>query len=118
MYDNSTDVLVIYLLKVCHQNISLNLTRTKIPLAGETDYPDEDSISEGDRVFIKQEETTFEESTHFSHLQLTIPVTMAMSPEAQLLVYHIRPQDGEIVADAITFKVKRCFQNKVRKYNI
>ncbi|XP_064609342.1 murinoglobulin-2-like [Liolophura sinensis] len=78
-----------------------------------TDHPDEDLISEGDRVFIKQEETTYEESTHFSHLQLTIPVTMAMSPEAQLLVYHIRPQDGEIVADAITFKVKRCFQNQV-----
>lgn len=40
-----------------------------------------------------------------------------MGPESQLLVYYVR-EDEETVAATLTFKVKKCFDNKVNLQTI
>ncbi|XP_052103778.1 CD109 antigen-like [Mytilus californianus] len=40
-------------------------------------------------------------------------ITYAMIPQAKLLIYYVRRQNGEIVADAITFPIEDIFNNKV-----
>ena len=39
-------------------------------------------------------------------------ITHEMAPQAKLLVYYSR-NDGEIVADAISFSIEDIFENKV-----
>ncbi|ESO98655.1 hypothetical protein LOTGIDRAFT_238975 [Lottia gigantea] len=51
-------------------------------------------------------------STHISHVKIKFVVTPDMAPHAKLLVYYIR-EDGETVADSISFNVEKCFRNKV-----
>ncbi|XP_072038714.1 uncharacterized protein [Amphiura filiformis] len=45
-------------------------------------------------------------------VQRTFRVTADMSPVVRVLAYYIRP-DGEVVADAMSFKVQPAFKNKV-----
>lgn len=40
-------------------------------------------------------------------------ITYGMVPQAKLLVYYARRQDGEIVADAITIPIEDIFDNTV-----
>jgi hypothetical protein len=40
--------------------------------------------------------------------------TQAMSPNAHLVIYYVRPENGEIVADAVDFTVSGMLQNFVR----
>lgn len=46
------------------------------------------------------------------HSRTWLRITYAMVPSATLLVYYTR-QDGEIVADAVTFTVDDLFKSKV-----
>ena len=45
-------------------------------------------------------------------MQRKFQVTPNMSPVVRVLAYYIRP-DGEVVADAMTFKVQPTFKNQV-----
>lgn len=58
-----------------------------------------------------------ERSTHIGKVKLSIPITAKMGPESQLLVYYVR-EDEETVAATLTFKVKKCFDNKVNLQTI
>lgn len=49
-----------------------------------------------------------------SSLMLTVPITHRMAPKARLLVYYVRPENGEIVADALNFNVAGVFKTPVR----
>ncbi|XP_052103753.1 CD109 antigen-like [Mytilus californianus] len=42
-----------------------------------------------------------------------LSITYAMIPQAKLLIYYVRQQNGEVVADAITFPIEDIFNNKV-----
>ena len=54
---------------------------------------------------------TYDEHTSVFHI--TVPITADMAPQAQLLVYYVRP-DGETVADSYMMKVDKCVNNPVR----
>jgi len=41
--------------------------------------------------------------------------TQAMSPSAHLVIYYVRPENGEIVADAVDFSVSGMLQNFVSR---
>ena len=61
-------------------------------------------------IFLFSESKDIIKSTHVGKVR--IPVTANMGPESQLLVYYVR-EDEETVAATVTFKVERCFDNKV-----
>ncbi|CAC5407214.1 CD109 [Mytilus coruscus] len=42
-----------------------------------------------------------------------LKITYAMIPQAKFLIYYVRRQNGEVVADAITFPIEDIFNNKV-----
>ncbi|XP_052071276.1 CD109 antigen-like [Mytilus californianus] len=42
-----------------------------------------------------------------------LKITYAMIPQAKLLIYYVRRQNGEVVADAISFPIEDIFNNKV-----
>lgn len=50
-------------------------------------------------------------------VQRSFEVTADMSPGASLLVYYIR-EDGEVVADSITFSVEETFANEVNDFHV
>ncbi|CAC5407218.1 CD109 [Mytilus coruscus] len=46
-------------------------------------------------------------------LDQNLSITYAMIPQAKLMIYYVRRQNGEVVADAITFPIADIFNNKV-----
>jgi Alpha-2-macroglobulin bait region domain len=40
--------------------------------------------------------------------------SQAMAPYAHLIIYYVRPENGEIIADAVDFSVSGMLQNFVR----
>jgi subtilase family serine protease len=43
--------------------------------------------------------------------------SQAMAPYAHLIIYYVRPENGEIIADAVDFSVSGMLQNFVRWSN-
>lgn len=48
-------------------------------------------------------------------VNFTVPITAGISPEAQLLMHYTSPE-GEVVADSISLKINKAFENKASIY--
>ena len=80
----------------------------------ESDYTTREAIGSDyyERNCYFEGKKDVQRSTHIGKVKLSIPITAKMGPESQLLVYYVR-EDEETVAATLTFKVKKCFDNKV-----
>ena len=56
-------------------------------------------------------------SNHIARMHVTIPISAAMAPKAKVMVYYVR-EDMETVATSREFKVQKCFDNKVRSFEV
>nr|UIO57907.1 alpha-2-macroglobulin-1 [Biomphalaria glabrata] len=65
-----------------------------------------------DDTFLKEVVTSDFQADKVSFFVLDLDVVPVMSPQFNVLVYHILP-DGEVVADGRDFSVQPCFENQV-----
>ena len=73
-------------------------------------------MAKGDIVLarsIRQSSPSAASSLSGNSFELTIPITHRMAPKARLLVYYVREENQEVVADALNFKVEGVFKTPV-----
>ncbi|CAD6199103.1 unnamed protein product [Caenorhabditis auriculariae] len=52
-------------------------------------------------------------SVHSDHATISFEATSLMAPKSRLVVYAVRPSNGEVLVDALDFEVDGLFQNRV-----
>jgi len=71
-------------------------------------------ISRGDIVLSKSINFSGSKEREQSIYNLNFEITSSMSPKAKLIVYYIRPNNKEVIADMIRFNVDNVFKTPVK----